>query len=216
MVQRNLISTFSIIAYDPESKEHGVAVQSKFLAVGSMVPWARAKVGAVATQAWGNPSFGPKALDLLEKGKSPEEVIEILKASDPGIDYRQFAVIDAKGRTAAYTGSECSDWAGEITGKNYSVQGNVLVNEKTLQAMADSFENSRGALAERLVKSLRAGQFAGGDKRGRQAAALFVVKEGGGIGGFDDRYIDLRVDDHPQPIEELSRLLKLFYEQRDN
>ncbi|MCC3144538.1 DUF1028 domain-containing protein [Halanaerobium sp. Z-7514] len=216
MADNNLIATFSIIAYDPVSEELGVAVQSKFLAVGSMVPWARAGVGAVATQAWGNTSFGPRALDLLEKGKSPQEAVNILIEADQGAEFRQLAVINAEGKAAAYTGSNCSDWAGEIIAENYSVQGNILVNEKTLQAMADSFENSKGPLADRLVKSLRAGQFAGGDKRGRQAAALFVVKEGRGIGGFDDRYIDLRVDDHPRPIEELARLLKLFYQQRDN
>ncbi len=212
MLKKDLIATFSIIAYDPEVEAWGIAVASKYLAVGSMVPWAKAGVGAIATQSWGNPSFGPDGLELLAEAKSPKEVIEILTAADPGRELRQLAVIDKNGKTAVFTGSECSEWAGSIEGHNYTVQGNLLTGKEVLKALADEFEKTELRFAERLVAALKAGQKAGGDKRGRQAAALFVVKEGAGINGLDDRYIDLRVDDHPEPIKELERLLELFYE----
>jgi uncharacterized Ntn-hydrolase superfamily protein len=214
MLKNDLIATFSIIAYDPQENEWGVAVASKYLAVGSMVPWAKAGVGAVATQSWGNPSFGPEGLKLLEAGKSPEEVIKILTAADPGRELRQLAVINKNGKTAVFTGSECSEWAGSIEAKNYSVQGNILTGEKVVKAVSDKFKKTEARLAERLTTALAAGQKAGGDQRGRQAAALFVVKEGAGINGLDDRYIDLRVDDHPEPIKELRRLLNLFYKMK--
>ena len=205
------IATFSIVAFDPETKELGVAVQSKFLAVGSIVPWAKAGVGAIATQAKGNPTYGPRGLSLLKEGKSPEEVIELLLENDEEKEHRQIGVIDAKGNTANFTGEECIDWAGSIKAKNFSAQGNILVDEKTIENMASTFQNEKGDLADRLVASLKAGQKAGGDSRGRQAAALYVAKENGSFGGYSDRYIDLRVDDHERPIEELDRLLNLFY-----
>ena len=215
MKNKDLITTFSIVAYDPDNEEWGVAVASKFLAVGSMVPWARAGVGAVATQAWGNPNYGPDGLDLLEEGKTPDEVIEILTEADPRGEFRQLGIIDKNGNTASFTGDQCLDWAGSKEGKNYSVQGNILAGREVVDSMADVFKNSEGPLADRLITALEAGQEAGGDKRGRQAAALFVVKENAGINGLDDRYIDLRVDDHQTPIQELKRLLQLFYKQRE-
>lgn len=214
MDSKDLITTFSIVAYDPDNDEWGVGVASKFLAVGSMVPWARAGVGAVATQAWGNPNYGPDGLDLLEQDKSPEETIKILTEADPRGEFRQLGIIDKEGNTASFTGDQCLDWAGSKEGKNYSVQGNILAGREVVDSMADTFENTKGKLADRLISALEAGQEAGGDIRGKQAAALFVVKENAGINGLDDRYIDLRVDDHQTPIKELKRLLQLFYEQR--
>lgn len=211
MIDKN-IATFSIVAFDSKTKELGVAVQSKFLAVGSIVPWAKAGVGAVATQAKGNPTYGPKGLSLLKEGKSPEKVIELLLENDDEKEYRQLGIIDATGNTANFTGEECLDWAGGVKGENFSVQGNILVSEDTVNEMASTFRKEKGPLADRLVASLKAGQKAGGDSRGRQAAALYVVKENGSYGGYSDRYIDLRVDDHEKPIEELERLLNLFYE----
>jgi uncharacterized Ntn-hydrolase superfamily protein len=216
MLNKDLINTFSIAAYDPENREWGVGVASKFLAVGSMVPWAKAEVGAVATQAWGNPNYGPEGLELLASGKKPEEVIKILTEADSRREYRQLAVIDKDGNTAVHTGENCSEWAGSIEGENYAVQGNLLVSRQTLKDMSETFTYTVGRLADRIIAALEAGQKAGGDKRGRQAAALFVVKNGCGINNLDDRYIDLRVDDHIAPIKELKRLLKLFYQQRND
>lgn len=210
-----LVATFSIIGFDPNTGEHGIAVQSKFLSVGSVVPWAKANIGAVATQSWANTSFGPKALSLLEEGFRPDEIVEILIKNDDGKDLRQFAIIDSNGNTAAFTGKDCFDWAGHINGQNYSCQGNILVSEETVKAMSDYFVHSEGLpLAERLINALDAGQNAGGDSRGRQSAAVLIVKEKGGYGGYNDRALDLRVDDHPEPIEELKRLYelhKLYY-----
>jgi len=216
MIKRDLAATFSIVAYDPKNEEWGVGTASKFLAVGSMVPWARAGVGAVATQSWANPNYGPDGLDLLASGKKPAEVIKILTDADPEKEIRQLAVIDAEGNTASFTGKECMDWAGSIEGENYSVQGNILAAEAVLEDMAEQFTNSEGKLADRITAALEAAEKAGGDKRGKQAAALFVVKENCGINNLDDRYIDLRVDDHQTPILELKRLLNLFYEQRND
>lgn len=216
MKDKAMINTFSIVAYDPENRKWGVGVASKFLAVGSMVPWARTEVGAVATQAWGNPNYGPDGLDLLAEGKAPEEVIKYLIDADSGREYRQLAVIDKDGNTAVHTGNQCSEWAGSIEGKNYAVQGNLLVSRETLAKMAESFEYTAGKFSDRIIASLEAGQKAGGDKRGKQAAALFVVKRDCGINNLDDRYIDLRVDDHTNPIKELKRLLDLFYQQRND
>ncbi len=216
MLNKDLINTFSIAAYDPENREWGVGVASKFLAVGSMVPWAKAEVGVVATQAWGNPNYGPEGLELLASGKKPEEVIKILTEADSRREYRQLAVIDKDGNTAVHTGENCSEWAGNIEGENYAVQGNLLVSRQTLKDMSETFRYTVGRLADRIIAALEAGQKAGGDKRGRQAAALFVVKNGCGINNLDDRYIDLRVDDHIAPIKELKRLLKLFYQQRND
>ncbi|AST93714.1 fimbrial assembly protein FimA [Sutcliffiella cohnii] len=201
--------TYSIIGYCEKEKEWGVAVQSKFLGVGAVVPFAQAGVGAIATQSYANTSYGPNGLQLLSEGKSAQEVVNLLKEADPERELRQFGVIDATGNAATFTGEKCYDWAGGKTGKYYAAQGNILVSEATVLAMAETFESSSGTLAERLLKALAAGQAAGGDSRGQQSAALLVVKEKGGYGGFNDRYIDLRVDDHPQPIDELIRIYEL-------
>lgn len=207
--KKDLVATFSIIGADPETGEVGVAVQSKFLAVGAVVPWAKANVGAVATQSWANTAFGPEGLKLLEEGLSPEDVINQLVSEDPGKNLRQVAVINSSGVASAFTGSECYDWAGHRVGKNHSCQGNILVSEETVSAMSSAFEKSEGSLAERLLEALAAAQHAGGDSRGKQSAAIYVLQEGAGYGGYNDVKVDLRVDDHPEPIEELQRLYKL-------
>jgi len=203
------VSTFSIVALDPETGDLGVATQSKFLAVGAVVPWARAGVGAVATQSWANTAYGPEGLRLMAAGWTAEEVLNYLIATDHNPAQRQVLLVDAHGRAAAYTGEGCYEWAGHIVGDGYACGGNILVNEETVQAMAETFESTTGPLAERLVAALAAGQAAGGDSRGRQSAALLVVRTCGGYDGRNDRYIDLRVDDHPDPIPELERILKL-------
>ncbi len=202
-------ATFSIVACDLEAGEWGVAVESKFLAVGPVVPWAAANVGAIATQAYANTSYGPRGLELLRSGLSAEEVVKKLTEEDEGREHRQLGVVDAQGRAAAFTGKECYDWAGHLVGEGYACQGNILASQRVVEAMAEAFERTEGPLADRLLAALRAGQAAGGDRRGQQSAALLVVKEKGGYGGFTDRLVDLRVDDHPQPIEELARLWKL-------
>lgn len=202
-------STFSIVAFNPQAEEWGVGVQSKFLAVGSVVPWAKAKVGGIATQAWANLTYGPDGLALLEQGLSAEEIVERLTQADPDREHRQLGVVDAQGRAAAFTGKECLYWAGHIVSNGYCCQGNILVNEDTVVAMARAYEETKGDLADRLVAALLAGQEAGGDSRGQQSAALLVVKEKGSYGGFLDKMIDLRVDDHPTPIQELKHLLEL-------
>lgn len=203
------IATFSIVARDPKTGDIGIAVQSKFLAVGSAVPFARAEAGAIATQALANLSFGPVALDLLQSGYSAQKVCEALKARDPNIEDRQFGIVDAKGRSATFTGKNCFDYAGGIAEENIAAQGNILVSKATVEALVNTFKQSEGPLAERLVLALEAAQEAGGDRRGRQSAALLVVRKNGSYGGYNDRYIDLRVDDDPQPIKKLKRLLKL-------
>jgi len=202
-------STFSIVARDPGTGDIGIAVQSKFLAVGAVVPWAEAGVGAVATQAWANTSFGPDGLALMAAGVPAQEVLDRLVASDPGSAHRQVGVVDALGQAATFTGPQCMHWAGGRTGPGYACQGNILVGEATVLSMAETFEQAPGELWDRLVAALEAGQRAGGDSRGQQSAALLVVREGGGYAGRNDRFIDLRVDDHPAPIEELGRLLHL-------
>lgn len=209
MDKDKLVATFSIVAANPETGEVGVAVQSKFLAVGSVVPWAKANVGAVATQSWANTAYGPEGLELLEKGLSPEEVIDKLIADDPGRSLRQVAVINSDGEASAFTGHECYDWAGHKIGKHHSCQGNILVSEKTVSEMSRAFEESEGSLAERLLTAISAAQHAGGDSRGKQSAAVYVLQEGAGYGGYNDVKVDLRVDDHPEPIEELQRLYEL-------
>lgn len=209
MDKDKLVATFSIVAADPETGEVGVAVQSKFLAVGSVVPWAKANVGAVATQSWANTAYGPEGLAFLEKGLSPEEVIDKLVAGDPGRNLRQVAVINLEGEASAFTGHECYDWAGHKIGKHHSCQGNILVSEKTVSEMSKVFEESEGPLAERMLKAISAAQHAGGDSRGKQSAAIYVLQEGAGYGGYNDVKVDLRVDDHPEPIEELQRLYEL-------
>jgi len=203
------IATFSIVARDPLTGEIGIAVQSKFLAVGSAVPWARANVGAIATQALANLEFGPVALDLLEKEYTAQKVCESLRARDPHIEDRQFGIVDAKGGSATFTGKNCFEYAGGIAEDNLACQGNILVGQDTVDALANTFKQTSGPLAYRLVKALEAAQEAGGDKRGRQSAALLVVKPGGSYGGYNDRYIDLRVDDDPHPIKKLMHLLNL-------
>lgn len=207
----DLVATFSIVGFDPETKELGIAVQSKFLAVGAVVPWAKAGVGAVATQSWANTTYGPEGLKLLQAGYNVDTVMEMLISKDDNKHLRQVGIVDAQGNSATFTGDECFDWAGGIAGKNFAAQGNILVSEATVQAMADNFLDNSGQLADRLVAALAAGQKAGGDSRGRQSAALLVVKENGGYSSFNDRYIDLRVDDHPTPINELKRILNLYY-----
>jgi uncharacterized Ntn-hydrolase superfamily protein len=204
-----LISTFSIVARDPETGELGVAVQSKFIAVGSVVPYAQAGVGAIATQALGNTRYGPVGLELLSKGAPPEKVIRLMTNADPRRAHRQVGVIGLDGNASNYTGEKCMDWAGGRTGSNYAVQGNLLTGPEVTKAMAMAFEDANGTLAERMIESLRAGQKAGGDKRGRQSAALLVVRKGWGYAGLNDRFRDLRVDDHPTPIEELERIYRL-------
>ncbi|HEY3247943.1 MAG TPA: DUF1028 domain-containing protein [bacterium] len=203
------VSTFSIAAIDRTTGEIGIAVASKFLAVGAVVPWARADVGAVATQAWANLSYGPDGLELLETGRSAEDVVRTLTAPDEKREHRQLGVVDRLGGAAAWTGSECYDWAGHRTGDGFACQGNILSGPGVVDALAATFEQTSGPFPERLLSALDAGQAAGGDRRGQQSAALYVVKEKGSYGGYLDRYIDLRVDDHPSPVPELRKLLEL-------
>jgi len=203
------VATFSIVGYDAETGALGIAVQSKFFAVGSVVPWAAAGVGAIATQSWANTTFGPNGLKFLKSGLSAEQTLERLIAEDPGRATRQVGIVDAKGNVANYTGDECNAWAGAVSGKHYTAQGNILAGEEVVKAMGKAFEETEGELADRLMAALFVGQAAGGDTRGQQSAALLVVQEGSGYGGFNDRYIDLRVDDAEKPIEELQRLLEI-------
>lgn len=204
------VATFSIVARDPDTGELGVAVESKFFAVGSVVPWAKAGVGAIATQAAANTTFGPHGLELLAAGHDSKETLDLLLEDDPEAQKRQVGIVDAKGNATSFTGTECQAWAGHLSGPGFCVQGNILVSEATVQEMARAFRETQGMLAERLMAALEAGQAAGGDSRGRQSAALLVVKEGGGYGGFNDRYCDLRVDDNPEPIRELRRIFDLW------
>lgn len=203
------VATFSIVGYDAETGALGIAVQSKFFAVGSVVPWAEAGVGAIATQSWANTTYGPNGLKFLKSGLSAEQTLERLVADDPGRATRQVGIVDAKGKVANYTGDECNAWAGAVSGKHYTAQGNILAGEGVVKAMGKAFEETEGELAEKLMAALFAGQEAGGDTRGQQSAALLVVQENSGYGGFNDRYIDLRVDDAEKPIEELQRLLEI-------
>jgi uncharacterized Ntn-hydrolase superfamily protein len=202
-------STFSIVAADPAAEELGVAVQSRFLSVGTVVPWLVAGVGAIATQAWANTSYGPRGLELLRSGASPEAVVRELTQNDEAREDRQVGVVAFDGSAATFTGSRCMDWAGGVSGPNFAAQGNILAGPDVVSAMAATFAQTTGALADRLLAALTSGQRAGGDRRGQQSAALTVVKPKGGYGGFNDRYIDLRVDDHVTPIDELTRLLEL-------
>jgi uncharacterized Ntn-hydrolase superfamily protein len=204
-----LASTFSIVAFDPKTRNLGVAVQSRYFSVGTAVPWAQANVGAIATQSFVNISYGPRGLKLLKKGLAVKEVVEKLTSKDKSRDYRQLGIIDAKGNPAAYTGAKCLQWAGSKIGKNYTAQGNILANEQVVQNMGKKFETTKGDLADRLVAALEGGQEAGGDARGKQSAAILVVGERKSKAGYGDRLIDLRVEDHPEPIAELKRLLQL-------
>jgi len=204
---KEIVATFSIVACDLENQEWGVAVQSRVLAVGSVVPFAKVKVGAIATQAQCNTTYGPRGLEMLASGMSAEEVVAKLTLEDPGAPSRQLAIVDGQGRVAHFTGPECLAWCGAVKGVGYSCQGNILAGEKVVKDMASAFETTEGLLADRLMAALEAGQLAGGDTRGEQSAAILVVKEGRGWGGFSDRWIDLRVDDHKKPIAELRRVL---------
>lgn len=204
------IATYSICACDLDAGQWGVATQSKFLAVGSVVPWTEPHVGAIATQSYANPSYGPSGLALLREGLSADEVVERLTSADDGRNQRQLGVVDGRGGSATFTGSECHDWAGGRTGPSYAAQGNILVSEQTVDALAESFESSVGRpLAERLLDCLDAAQLAGGDRRGQQSAALLIVERDGGYAGLSDVLVDLRVDDHGQPLVELRRLYAL-------
>lgn len=204
-----MASTFSIVALDPKTRNLGVAVQSRYFSVGTAVPWAKSGVGAVATQSFVNISYGPRGLNLLRRGFKVHEVIQNLTSKDKDRDYRQLGIIDAKGNATAYTGAKCLEWAGSRTGKNYTVQGNILASEKVVVNMGKKFETTKGDLADRLVAALEGGEEEGGDARGRQSAALLVVGKKKNKAGYGDRLTDLRVEDHSDPIAELKRLLKL-------
>ena len=205
-----LTHTFSIVAYDQQSGQIGVAVQSHWFSVGSIVSWAEAGVGAVATQSLVNVSFGPRALESLKKGYSPQKTVEELVNADEGRDFRQLAVIDEKGRVATHTGEKCIADAGHIIGKNYSVQANMMLNKEVVPAMSKAFEQSSGPLAERMVAALQAAQKAGGDIRGQQSAAIIIVRVKSTGKFWEDRLIDLRVEDHPNAVKELARILAVF------
>src|SRR3954469_3418630 len=205
-----LVATYSIAACDLDAGRWGVATQSKFLAVGSVVPWAQPGVGAVATQAYANPRYGPDGLALLREGATAEETVKALTEADEGRAHRQVGIVDAKGGSASFTGEECFDWAGGETGPCFAAQGNILVGEQTVTALAAAFAGSEGRpLAERLLECLAAAQAAGGDRRGQQSAALLVVERDGGYASMTDILVDLRVDDHAQPIAELQRLYRI-------
>jgi uncharacterized Ntn-hydrolase superfamily protein len=205
-----LVSTYSIAACDLEAGQWGVATQSKFLAVGSVVPWAEPHVGAIATQAYANPRYGPAGLALLREGLAAQEVVDRLTAADEGREQRQLGVVDRDGRSASFTGSECLEWAGGKTGPCYAAQGNILVSAATVDAIAQSFEQTRGKpLAERLLDCLDAAQAAGGDRRGQQSSALLLVEKDGGYAKLSDTIVELRVEDHERPLEELRRLYGL-------
>jgi uncharacterized Ntn-hydrolase superfamily protein len=203
------VNTFSIAARDETTGELGVAVASRFFAVGHVVPWAKAGVGAAATQSFMNTSFGWRGLELLEKGLTPEETVNVLLRSDENSAQRQLGIVAADGKSATYTGKNCLAWAGGRSGPNYAIQGNILAGEAVVTAMEKAFLETGGTLAERMYAALLAGDKNGGDSRGKQSAALLVVKAGAGYGGFTDRAIDIRVDDHPEPFKELGRLLDL-------
>jgi uncharacterized Ntn-hydrolase superfamily protein len=205
------LNTYSIVAYDAAEQAWGVAVASKFLAAGGMVCWARAGAGAVATQAFAKVGFGPEGLAMMGDGMSAEDTLDHLLSDDPNKEDRQVGVVDSQGRAAAYTGTDCFEWAGHRVGEGYTCQGNILTGPETLDAMAMAFENASGELSDRLVAALLAGDEAGGDSRGKQCAAVQVVRPNGGYGGDTDRYLDLRVDDDPEPVQRLAQMLKLHH-----
>ena len=202
--------TFSIVALDPSNGDLGVAVASKFPCVGAVVPWARAGVGAVATQSLANTSFGPDGLALMRQGMAAAQAIDALIEADDGRDDRQVGVVDARGGAATFTGAGCMDWAGGVTGEHHAAQGNILAGPGVVEAMVAAFEGTVGDLCDRLLAALLAGDAAGGDRRGRQSAALLVVRDGGGYEGRNDRYIDLRVDDHHDAPAELARVFEVW------
>ena len=211
--QANPVATFSIVGFDPRTGDLGVAVQSKFFAVGSVVPWAKAGVGAIATQSYANVSYGPEGLERLTKGQTARETVKALTSADKDRRLRQLGIVDARGNSTSFTGSGCHQWAGHSERPNFCAQGNILTGKEVVDAMAASFEQSQkkgmGGLCNWLADALTAGQDAGGDSRGRQSAALLVVRKNGGYAAGNDRFIDLRVDDHKTPIIELHRLLTL-------
>ena len=207
------VATFSIVAYDPRHQEWGVAVQSKFLAAAAVVSWARAGAGAIATQSYANLAYGPRGLGMMEQGTSAEETVKALTDKDEKRALRQIGAVDRAGRAFAFTGNECHEWAGHVVGDGFACQGNILV-PGTVEAMAERFEQvsgGQGELADWLVEALRAGQEAGGDRRGKQSAGVLVVRENGGYGGNNDRYLDLRVDDDPAPIRKLQKLVEMHH-----
>ena len=196
MGRSDVVATYSIVACDPVASQWGVAVQSKFLAVGSVVPWAEPHVGAIATQSWANPRYGPDGLELLRSGQTAEEAVAALTGADEGREHRQLGVVDSSGRAATFTGKECQDWAGGRTGECYAAQGNILVSAATVDALAATFEsNSHLELAERLIECLAAAQAAGGDRRGQQSASLLIVEKDAGYAKLSDTVVDLRVDE---------------------
>ncbi len=201
------ISTFSIVARDSVTGELGIAVASRFFSVGSVVPWAKANVGAVATQSFANTSFGWRGLELLQEGATPKEALEILLRNDDDPERRQIGIVSFDGKSITYTGGKCNPWAGGRSGPNYAIQGNILAGESVVTAMEKTFLETEGTLADRLYAALLAGDEKGGDARGKQSAAMLIVKENAGYGGYTDRAIDIRVDDHPEPFQELGRLL---------
>ncbi|WP_440989358.1 DUF1028 domain-containing protein [Haloarchaeobius baliensis] len=211
-------STFSIAARDPETGAVGVAVQSKFIGVGAVVPFVSADAGAVATQSFANVAYGPDGLDLLREGHSAADAVEQLTSEDDDAPQRQVGIVEAPGgdvaeredSVAAFSGEECFDVYGDVQGTHYTVQGNILENQETLTAMAETFEETDGGLPERMIAALHAGNAAGGDSRGEQSAALYVAKPEGGYDGKNDRWVDVRVDDHEQPIDELERVFRLY------
>ena len=205
------LNTFSIVAYAPQEQAWGVAVASKFLAAGAIVSWARAGAGAVATQALARVSYGSDGLALMAQGQSAEDALQTLLALDPDRERRQVGLVDVHGGAAAHTGTGCSAWAGHRVGAGFTCQGNILTGPETLDAMAETFTSARGELADRLVAALLAGDTIGGDRRGKQSAAVLIVRPGGGYGGDNDRYLDLRVDDDSQPVRRLEALLALHH-----
>ena len=207
--------TYSIVARDPETGDLGVAVQSKFLAVGAVVPWARADVGAIATQAFANVAYGTDGLALLADGHPADEVLQRLVAADDQREHRQVGVVDARGRAATHTGNDCFAWAGGRIGENFAAQGNILADVTVVDGLADTFLAGGQPFPELLVACLAAAEAAGGDRRGRESAALLIVRDGGGFGGGNDRWVDLRVDQHDDPVGELGGVLafqRLYYD----
>lgn len=204
-------NTFSIVAYDPQESAWGVAVASKFMAVGAVVSWAQAGAGAVATQSFAKMSFGPDGLALMAQGKTAQETLDALLAADPGREDRQVGIVDAQGGVAAHTGAQCFSWAGHVLGEGFTCQGNILTGPEVLDAMSSTYTSTSGELADRLIAALVAGDTAGGDRRGKQAAAILVVKPNGGYGNDTDRYLDLRVDDDPDPVNRLKLLVEMHH-----
>ncbi len=205
--------TFSIVAFDPETEELGIAVQSRAFSVGSAVPWAEAGVGAVATQSQTNSAFGPQGLAMLRSGLAARQALRAMLDSDPGRENRQVGIVDALGNSASFTGSKCSDWAGDTTAPGLAIQGNILAGPEVVRGMARAYRETAGELAERLLAALKAGQAAGGDRRGEQSAALLVVRKSDRYPEYRTRYVDLRVEDHPSPIDELERIYRIHQTQ---